>query len=125
MTSGGRIIERTVLYNSVNGRAIKIGPPASSTTPVGGVTIRYNTMYNNLGPSNVQVSYGATKNIYRNIMQKSGSENVTAYNLNGSGNQAYENIGWEAPAIAQSGTKLAIGAGEPQGRPGVHECAWR
>ena len=118
LTSEGGIIERSVLYNSVNGRAIKIGPPASGTTPVGGVTVRYNTMYNNLGPSNVQVSYGATNNvIYRNIMQKSGGENVTAYNLNGSGNQAYDNIGWEAPAVAQAGTNLAIGTGNVQVDP--------
>ena len=42
---------------------MKIGLGSGSTMPTGGVTIRYNTMFDNPGPSNVQLSYGATNNL--------------------------------------------------------------
>ena len=98
--TGGGTIERSVLSGSQNGRGVKVGPPSGGSTPGGKVTIRYNTFYDNTGPSNVQLSYGATGNsIYRNIMQKSGSANITAYNLNGTGNVAQDNIGWESTRV--------------------------
>ena len=65
---GNGVIEHNVLTNSPNGRGVKIGPSSSSTTPVGNVRVRYNTFANNLGPSNIQLSYGATGNVItRNI----------------------------------------------------------
>jgi hypothetical protein len=113
--TGGGVIERNVLAHSPNGRAIKIGPSSPGTTPVGNITVRYNTMYDNGGPSNVQLSYGASGNeIYRNIMVQplSGQPNVTAFNLNGNDNIAYENIGWQSTGVAETGQPgLTIGAG--------------
>lgn len=107
---GGGVIENSVLAHSANGRAIKVGPPSAGSTPGGNVTIRHNTMFDNRGPSNVQLSYGASGNeIYRNIMVRSGSnrQNVTTYNLNGSGNWAKDNIGWESRAVVKSDAYLS------------------
>jgi hypothetical protein len=98
-------LERNVLYNSTNGRAIKVGPPSSGSSAPSGITIRYNTMYNNLGPSNVQLSYGtANCSVYRNIMQKAGgtNRNVTQYNMTGTGNVAYDNVGYESSGVVES-----------------------
>ncbi len=110
----GGTIERSVLSNSENGRAVKVGPSSGSTTPIGGVNIRYNTMFNNLGPSNVQLSYGATGNVvYRNIMQRSslGASNVTGYSLNGKENRAFENVGWESTGVISASEGVAEGGG--------------
>jgi hypothetical protein len=107
---GGGTIENSVLAGSKNGRAVKVGPPSAGTNGVGNVTIRYNTMFDNRGPSNVQLSYGAAGNkIYRNIMVGSGSnkENITAYNLNGSGNYAQDNIGWDSRGVVVSSPYIA------------------
>lgn len=99
--SGG-VIERNLFANSPNGRGIKLGPSASGSEPIGGVTIRFNTFTDNTGPSNIQLSYGASQNqIYRNIMVRSasGEANVTAYNLNGDDNHVRENIGWASSGV--------------------------
>jgi hypothetical protein len=103
--SGGGTIERNIFKGSPNGRGIKIGPPDPSTTPIGNVVVRYNTFYDNQGPSNVQLSYGASNNqIYRNIFVKSkaGYANITAFNLNGTGNSVRDNIGWDATTVLQA-----------------------
>jgi hypothetical protein len=113
-TSGPGVIERSLLTDSPNGRGIKVGPSSSSTTPVGNVTIRYNTFFNNLGPSNIQLSYGAANNvIHRNIFVKPAANKpaVTAYKLTGAGNVAYDNIAWEASAVVATDPKLANGGG--------------
>ena len=63
---------------------------------VGNVVIRYNTFYDNRGPSNVQLSYGASRvRIYRNIFVRSGygKPNVTTYRLSGYGNVVADNVG--------------------------------
>ncbi len=108
--TGGGIIERNLFNRSENGRGVKIGPPSGSTSPIGNVTIRYNNFYGNLGPSNIQLSFGASNNkIYRNIMVRPNSTstpNVTAYNLNGSGNQGWDNVGWEAGSVLESSPNL-------------------
>lgn len=102
-TNGSGTIERNIFYNSANGRGLKVGPPNSTANPIGAVTVRYNTFYNNTGPSNIQLSYGASFNkVYRNIFQKTGAgkTNVTDYNINGTGNQVFKNVGWESTAVA-------------------------
>ena len=94
-TTGSGVIERNVLVNSLNGRAVKIGPPAATSGSVANITIRYNTMANNLGPSNVQVAWGSfNTKIYRNIMVKPGANRsaVTAYQLTGTGNTVSDNL---------------------------------
>jgi hypothetical protein len=111
---GGGTIEFNVLADSPGGRAIKIGPSSDSSHPVGNVLVRYNTMDNNRGPSNVQLSYGASGNrITRNLMSRPevGRENITAYNLNGSGNSAWNNAGWASDGVVEADPGLADGGG--------------
>lgn len=111
------VIERNIFYNSENGRAIKVGPTpevgCNSNNPRN-IIIRYNTMYNNLGPSNVQFSYSANNNqVYRNIFQKSkmASENVTFYELCGVNNRVFDNIGWESDGVVEVGSPGLIDGG--------------
>ena len=62
---------------------------------VRGVTVRYNTMYDNLGPSNIQLSRAASDNrIYRNILARPGADepNVRAFELEGEDNLVYQNL---------------------------------
>jgi hypothetical protein len=97
------VIERSLFVNSVNGRGIKLGPPSGSGGP-SNIIIRYNTFYNNTGPSNIQLSYGSKNNqVYRNAMKKSGSFNITGYNLSGGGNVVKDNIGSESDGVFGGG----------------------
>jgi hypothetical protein len=99
--SGGAhdgLIERCVLANSPNGRAIKIGAPSEDGPHPYGIEVRYNTMYNNLGPSNVQVSYAASDVfIHHNVMQRSGDDraSVTGFDFSGENIVVSENVLWE------------------------------
>ncbi len=101
-TSNG-IIERCIFANSPRGRGVKMGPPSGSGGPKN-ITVRYNTFFNNLGPSNMQVS-GDTSGVkmYRNILVKSGaSTNITDATNGGSSNSAYENVGDGSGGVAAS-----------------------
>lgn len=110
--AGPGTIERCLLINSPNGRGVKVGPSSSTTTPLGRVSIRYCTLVNNLGPSNIQLSYSATDCVVeRCIMQKSSKECVTPYNLNGKGNVVKDCIGWQATAVMGKATGLTDGGG--------------
>jgi Protein of unknown function (DUF1565) len=124
---GGGTIERNIFKGSPNGRGIKIGPPGPSSTPIGNVIVRYNTFYDNQGPSNIQLSYGASNNqIYRNIFVKSktGYANVTAFNLNGTGNNVHDNIGWESTTVLQANvTGLSDGSGNIFTNPSLADPA--
>lgn len=103
----GGVIERNLLWNSANGRAIKVGPSSSSsTTPVGNVTIRYNTMFNNMGPTNINLSHTAANvRIERNILQRVGERqaNIDATSLTGKNNIALNNVGWESARVVVTG----------------------
>ena len=117
---GGGVVERNLFRGSPNGRGIKIGPPSGGTSAIGGVTVRYNTFSDNTGPSNVQLSYGASDNrIYRNIMVRAGSSyaNVTAYNLNGSGNEVFDNVGWLSSRVHDSTSGLSDRGGNLHADP--------
>lgn len=109
--TGGGTVTRNIFKTSPNGRGVKIGPPSGGSSPISNVTISYNTFYDNTGPSNIQLSYGASNNkIFRNIMVKSSTGNINGYNLNGSGNEAYDNVGWDSSAVIThngSTTKIA------------------
>lgn len=112
----GGVIERNLLWNSANGRAIKVGPSSSSSSsPVGNVTIRYNTMFNNMGPANINLSYTAANvRIERNIMQRVSSRkaNVDTTSLSGKNNVALNNIGWESTGVVGTeSTNLGNGGG--------------
>lgn len=100
----GGIIERNLLVNSENGRAIKLGSleEAVGADYPSGFDIRYNTMVRNLGPSNVQVSYGARDNwMHGNILVEPKRYNVTAHELMGGNNLVFGNVVWNSKAAVE------------------------
>lgn len=102
--SGGGVVERNVLVGSPNGRAVKIGPGEWDGPRVENVVVRFNTMYDNLGPSNVQLTWKASRNeIYRNILVNSAEDraNVTVFELDGDDNRVYENVGWGGSSVVE------------------------
>lgn len=112
--TGGGVIERNLLVGSANGRAVKIGPSSPSSGVVENVTVRYNTMYGNTGPSNVQLAWGSSNNeIYGNILVRPAPNrsNVTAFELTGSDNIVHDNLGWETPRIADAVPGIVDGGG--------------
>lgn len=104
--TGGGVLERSLLVGSPNGRAVKVGPADSDGDPIAGITIRYNTMVDNEGPSNVQVS-GDTSDVVieRNIMDGSGEgrPSVTAFELTGDGNIVRDNVTWRSTDSVENG----------------------
>lgn len=110
------LIERCLLVNSPHGRGVKIGGPSSGGPAIGGITVSHCTAYNNLGPSNIQVSNGAQDNVVEYcILQKSGaSANVTTGGglVSGAGNVVKNTIGWEASQVGEfDGSTLLDGGG--------------
>ena len=101
-----------VLANSANGRAVKVGPPSATAGVAGNLLIDHNTMFNNLGPSNVQLAWGTSNvTISDNIMVRSGPNraSVTAYDLSGTGNRVADNVYWQATAATDLVTGLVGG----------------
>jgi hypothetical protein len=100
---GGGVVERSLLVNSDNGRAIRIGPKKAKGNKTSDVTVRYNTMYQNLGPSNIQIFYGATDNdVHHNLMvgtEDAAKADVTRKDLSGRGNHLWDNLGWESKEV--------------------------
>ena len=93
----GGTIERNVLANSPNGRGVKLGRAGGRAAT--DVTIRYNTFYENLGPSNVRLSGIVDRtDIHRNLFVGSGRRNsaVTSWKLKGADNTVSENVAWDA-----------------------------
>lgn len=120
---GGGVIERNLLVGSPNGRAIKVGPPSADAGVVEGITIRYNTMVDNLGPSNVQLAWGSSDvQVYRNIMvaPAPGRSAVTGYQLTGTGNVVRDNLGWATPRLLDEAVPgLSDGGGNFLADPGL------
>lgn len=112
--SGGGVIERNLLVGSRNGRAIKVGTVHDHNSSIANVAIRYNTMVDNTGPSNVQLSYRVSDVVVeRNIMvdAKAGRPNVTTYELSGSGNLVRNNVGWGSTGVVQPDPGITDGGG--------------
>ena len=109
----GGVIERNLLVNSENGRAVKVGPATATGSWVTNVTIRHNTMNNNLGPSNIQIAWQSSNtDVYGNIMVKPGANRstVTAFQLTGTGNHVHDNLYWDAARAADTAvTGLTVG----------------
>jgi hypothetical protein len=111
---GGGVLERSVLTGSPNGRAVKIGPPDSSGTPIGNIVVRGNRMADNRGPSNIQLSGGATNVLIEgNVFDGSGpgKPNITTYRATGSGNVARNNIGAGSTGVLAPSPALRDGGG--------------
>ena len=121
ITANG-LIDHNIIANSLNGRGIKIGqdPVGGYNPPVGGVTVQYNTIYNNAGPANIQLSYGATNVVIdHNILDKpaAGYDNITLYNATGNNNVAHDNIGWDSKGVMDKGPALKDGGGNKMLNP--------
>ena len=115
---GGGVVEGCLLVGSPNGRAVKIGPPDEGGDPVGRIVLRYNTMVDNRGPSNVQLAWRSSDVLVeRNIMVGTarGRPNVTAFELEGDDDVVRENIGWRSSGVLDQGVDgLEDGGGNRQ-----------
>lgn len=102
---GPGVVEHCLLIGSPNGRAIKVGPASRKGDTVSDIVIRYNTMVDNRGPSNVQLAWDTRSvEIYRNIMVGAarGRENVTAYDLGGDDNVVRDNVGAGSAGVLEA-----------------------
>ena len=111
---GGGVIERSILVGSPNGRAVKIGPSACGNGPIANVIVRYNTMVDNLGPSNVQFSCESHDNLAEwNLMVRPGMgrANVTGFSLTGANNIVKNNLGWESTGVVEMNSNVVDGGG--------------
>ena len=112
--TGGGVIERNLLVGSANGRAVKVGPPTATSGPVSDVVIRYNTMVDNLGPSNVQVAFDTSRTrVERNVMVRPAANRsaVTAFKLTGVDNVVVDNVVWEAARPLDTGVAGLVDGG--------------
>ncbi len=112
-THGG-LIERNLLVGSENGRAIKIGPEAPDGDWVGNLLIRYNTMVDNRGPSNVQLAWRTTGvTLENNLMvgAHANRANVTTFELSGGSNVVRNNAGWDSIGVLESHINVEDGGG--------------
>jgi hypothetical protein len=99
--SPGGTVERNILYGASNGAGVKLGGSDSDEVGPKNVVVRYNTIYDT--KQNLFVIWHANgTDIYGNLMDKvdlSINEeygNIRAYQLSGTGNSAYDNLGFEA-----------------------------
>jgi hypothetical protein len=109
--TGGGVVERSILAHSDNGRALKIGSADEDGDEVANIVVRYVTMVDNRGPSNVQLAYDTSDVlIERSILVGSerGRANVTAFGLAGEGSIVRDSLGWD-------------GSGMVDGTPGLEE----
>ena len=105
---GSGMVDGCLLVGSPNGRAIKVGTPDSGSGQVKNIVIAYNTMIDNLGPSNVQIAFKTSNvKIQHNLMVKSSANNpnITAFQLTGHGNFALDNLGWDSTGVVEHGVK--------------------
>lgn len=111
---GGGIIERSLLVGSPNGRAVKIGPPSCGNGPIANVVLRYNTMVDNLGPSNIQFSCESHDNLAEwNLLVRpqAGRTNITGFQLTGANNAAKNNVGWDSDGVVEMGAGVVDAGG--------------
>jgi hypothetical protein len=106
--TGYGVIERNFLFDSPNGRAVKVMGTHS------GLLIRYNTMERNTGPSNIQVTEEVDNLVVeKNIMVDSAPNRpaVTAFAYTGSNNIIRNNLVWHTNGVVQSEPGLINGGG--------------
>ena len=112
--SGGGVLERSILAHSNNGRAVKVGPPDSGDDEVSDIVIRYVTMIDNRGPSNVQLAYDVSRVVIeRCLMVRSGEDraNVTTFDLSGEDNEVRYSLGWDSAGLLDEDDGLVDGPG--------------
>lgn len=118
-TRGG-LIERNLLVGSKNGRAVKIGPESRDGDWVGDLLIRYNTMVDNRGPSNVQFAWRTTGVTLENNLMVGALENranVTTFELSGGSNVVRNNAGWDSIGVLEAHHNIEDGGGNVHADP--------
>ena len=116
--NGGGRIHHNLLVGSPNGRAVKVGPGASTDNwNVQNIEIDHNTMFDNQGPSNIQLAFNTSNiHIHHNIMVRSGFTGnnidrrnaVTAHQLTGTGNIVEHNLYYETGGIADKNQNITV-----------------
>jgi hypothetical protein len=110
----GGVIANNNLRNSLNGRAVKVGPSSAGAAQVSGLVIRDNVMDNNVGPSNVQLAWRTSNvQIYGNTMSRSrpGRPAVTAFELSGRGNVVHDNVVWQTAGTVEAHVRGLVDGG--------------
>lgn len=110
--TGGGVVERSILAGSPNGRAIKVGPPDEDEGKVANIVVRYVTMVDNRGPSNVQLAWEASDiTIEKSILVGSaeGRASVTAFELDGRDNVVRDSVSWDSVGIVDDVSGLEDG----------------
>ncbi|MDQ1521073.1 MAG: hypothetical protein QOI55_2146 [Actinomycetota bacterium] len=101
------VIEHNLIFNSYNGRGIKLGPPGSTGGPQN-MVVRYNTFFG--AYQNISLSRQASHNrIYRNIFFGAAEANIGTYHLTGTDNVAYDNLAFSSARLADAGVTLGSG----------------
>jgi hypothetical protein len=115
----GGVIERNVLARSPNGRGIKVGPGSSDEPGSDHLVIRYNTFYDNQGPSSVRFSGDSSDNeVYGNLFVDVDDEAaVTAFELEGDGNVVRGNAHWDTEGAVDATDGLSDGGGNVEVDP--------
>jgi hypothetical protein len=93
---------------------VKIGPSSCGAAEIASVVVQYNTMVDNLGPSNIQFSCESHDNrAERNILVRSlmGRANITGFSLTGANNVAVDNLGWDSSEVVDTGAGVVDGGG--------------
>ena len=112
--TGGGVLERSILARSDNGRAVKVGTAEEGDGEVGNIVIRYVTMVDNRGPSNVQLAWEASGvTVENSIMVGSaeGRNSVTAFQLDGTDNVVRDNVSWDSAGVLDDDPGLQDGGG--------------
>jgi hypothetical protein len=118
--TGGGVVERSILAHSDNGRALKIGSADEDGDEVANIVVRYVTMVDNRGPSNVQLAYDTSDVlIERSILVGSapGRTNVTAFDLAGEGSVVRDSLGWESSGMVDGTSGLEDAGGNVRFNP--------
>lgn len=86
-TSQNLLIDHCLVEDMPRGRNIKVGGPSSGGGAIGGITIRRSTLRRGYGPSNGQVSNGATGIVWEGLVliDSKASTNLTSGSGAGSG----------------------------------------
>lgn len=112
--TGGGVVERSVLARSANGRALKIGSADAGNGKVANIVVRYVTMVDNRGPSNVQLAYDTSNVVIEHSLMAGaheGRNNVTVFQLNGSGSVVRDSLGWDSTGLLDDVPGLRDGGG--------------
>lgn len=100
---GSGVVERNVFAHSPNGRGVKLGPGSDGAPGTSNIVVRFNTFYDNTGPSNLQLSGSSSNNqIYGNLFHTAGEgeANITGFRLTGQANVVSGNLGWGSAGVA-------------------------